>query len=125
MLKTTAALINDPAWAWQPYKPSPEQPWNLERAAHLLRRAGFGGTWGELQEALKAGPQETLDRQFAGGPTQDSFYADARATIASLLGIGGKNDLPAWWLYVMIHSPHPLQEKLTLFWHGHFATSSA
>ena len=23
----------------------------------------------------------------------------------------------------MVNSPHPLEEKLTLFWHGHFATS--
>ncbi len=28
-----------------------------------------------------------------------------------------------WWLKRMIETPRPLQEKLTLFWHGHFATS--
>ena len=33
--------------------------------------------------------------------------------------------LRAWWLYRMLYSPHPLQEKLTLFWHNHFATSNA
>src|SRR5258707_6197417 len=33
--------------------------------------------------------------------------------------------LAAWWLYRLLHSPHPLQEKLTLFWHNHFATSNA
>jgi uncharacterized protein (DUF1800 family) len=32
-------------------------------------------------------------------------------------------ELRAWWLYRMRYSTHPLQEKLTLFWHGHFATS--
>jgi uncharacterized protein (DUF1800 family) len=31
----------------------------------------------------------------------------------------------AWWLARMLHSPHPLREKLTLFWHNHFATSNA
>ena len=31
----------------------------------------------------------------------------------------------AWWLYRMLYSPHPLREKLTLFWHNHFATSNA
>lgn len=30
----------------------------------------------------------------------------------------------AWWLERMIRSRHPLEEKLTLFWHGHFATSA-
>ena len=33
--------------------------------------------------------------------------------------------LRAWWLHRMLYSPHPLQEKLTLFWHNHFATSNA
>ena len=30
--------------------------------------------------------------------------------------------LKAWWLYRMLYGPDPLGEKLTLFWHGHFAT---
>ncbi len=28
-----------------------------------------------------------------------------------------------WWLERMIETPRPLEEKMTLFWHGHFATS--
>src|SRR5919198_5601899 len=31
----------------------------------------------------------------------------------------------AWELYRMLYGPHPLREKLTLFWHNHFATSNA
>ena len=31
-------------------------------------------------------------------------------------------DLQVWWLERMIESPRPLEEKMTLFWHGHFAT---
>ena len=37
--------------------------------------------------------------------------------------IGQIRDLGVWWLQRMRTSPDPLQEKLTLFWHGHFATS--
>ena len=33
-------------------------------------------------------------------------------------------ELRAWWLDRMVHSPRPLEEKLTLFWHGHFATQA-
>ena len=33
--------------------------------------------------------------------------------------------LRAWWLYAMLEGGHPLREKLTLFWHNHFATSYA
>jgi uncharacterized protein (DUF1800 family) len=32
-------------------------------------------------------------------------------------------DVQRWWLKRMIESPRPLEEKMTLFWHGHFATS--
>jgi len=32
-------------------------------------------------------------------------------------------ELRVWWLRRMAHGPRPLQEKLVLFWHGHFATS--
>ena len=31
----------------------------------------------------------------------------------------------SWWLYAMLEGGHPLREKLTLFWHNHFATSYA
>jgi len=33
------------------------------------------------------------------------------------------NDMQKWWLKKMIETPRPLEEKMTLFWHGHFATS--
>ena len=114
-----------PAEAWRPYEPSTRRPWNLARAAHLYRRAACGGTWTELQRAVAEGPAATVDRLFAGGDEPAAFYAEARSTIAALLGLGGSNDLPAWWLYVMLRSPHPLLERMTLFWHGHFATSAA
>ena len=31
--------------------------------------------------------------------------------------------LQGWWLYRMIHTLFPFQERMTLFWHNHFATS--
>jgi uncharacterized protein (DUF1800 family) len=34
-------------------------------------------------------------------------------------------DLITWWLARMRYSPNPFREKMTLFWHGHFATSVA
>lgn len=40
-----------------------------------------------------------------------------RTARSELIGLRG------WWLNRMLTTPHPLLEKLTLFWHGHFATS--
>src|SRR5262245_21417599 len=66
----------DPKWAWAAYEPSAETPWNLDRAAHLYRRAAFGGTWAELQAALTAGPQGTLEKLVSAGGEEKvaTFY---------------------------------------------------
>jgi uncharacterized protein (DUF1800 family) len=115
----------DPAWAWAAWQPDAKTPWNRELAAHLYRRAGFAATWAQLEEAVATGCQATVDRLMAGEPGADAFYADAARSAESLLGSGNPQQLAAWWLYVLVHSPHPLRERLTLFWHGHFATSAA
>ena len=52
----------DPAWAWAPYVPDAKRPWDLRRAGHLYRRAAFGASWGQLQQALRDGPARTVDR---------------------------------------------------------------
>lgn len=115
----------DPAWAWSAYEPSADAPWNLQRASHLFRRAGFAAPWSQLQWSLKAGCRETVDLLLAGGPETESLYREFRSMAEVLRGSNSRLNLPAWWLYVMLRSPHPLLEKMTLFWHGHFATSAA
>ncbi len=115
----------DPAWAWAPYEPSPQNRWNLEKAAHLFRRGGFGADWATLQRAVNEGPQQSLARLLAGDDGQDAFYEQAGDMAVPLLGTNDAGNLPPWWLHVMTRTPHPLREKMTLFWHGHFATSAA
>jgi len=115
----------DAAWSWDVYRPSEQSPWDTVAAAHLFRRAGFGADAQQLRRAVVEGPQATLDRLIDGGPESESFYVEAKRLIQPLLAANNLDSLPAWWLYVMLHSPHPLLEKLTLFWHGHFATSAA
>ncbi len=114
----------DPAWAWSPYDPA-ETPWSRDLAAHLFRRAGFGASWAQLNDAAGAGCQAMVERLLAGEASSESFYADANRSAAALLATGNANSLAAWWLNAMLQSPHPLLEKMTLFWHGHFATSAA
>lgn len=108
----------DPRWAWAPYRPDDKRSWSLVRAGHLYRRAAFGAGWQQLQQALADGPQRTVDKLLhpdadvtAFNRTYDGYEASAAA-------------LRAWWLRRMLDTPHPLLEKMTLFWHGHFATSN-
>ncbi len=44
------------------YIPSPDQPWDYVRAAHLLRRAMIGPTDGEIRRAVDEGLDATIER---------------------------------------------------------------
>jgi uncharacterized protein (DUF1800 family) len=115
----------DPRWAWQPYRPGGDAPWDLKRVGHLYRRAAFGATCAELEEGLRAGPEALVNRLLQGGPDLADFDAQMQPLEDSIARSNDAPHMQAWWLMRMLHSPHPLQEKLTLFWHNHFATSYA
>lgn len=110
---------------WKRYEPSSANPWNLAKAGHLLRRTGFGFTAAELQRAQSDGPQATLDRLFSDMPPDpDSTAAsDYAARERSLPRDASATQLAAWWLHRILAGDRPLHEKMTLFWHDHFATS--
>lgn len=110
-----------PEQAWEPYEPGARRLWDSRLAAHLLRRAGFGADWPAIEQALADGPAKTVDRllrppeNLAGFNAAFDRYDAAAATGASA------ESLRAWWLRRMMETPCPLLEKMTLFWHGHFA----
>jgi uncharacterized protein (DUF1800 family) len=113
--------------AWPAYRPSDACPWNLARAWTLRRRAGFAATWAELERDLADSPERAVERVLEGECRGEGVPAGFEST-ATLLGesAGSSSDsrrLQAWWLYRMLFSPDPLQERLTLMWHDHFATS--
>ena len=114
--------LADPKWAWSAYQPDAQRPWNLAQAGHLYRRAAFGATWDQLQQALSDGPQRTLDKLLR---PQTDIAAFNRKYDEYESSSGSANALRAWWLRRIILTPHPLLEKMTLFWHSHFATNSA
>ena len=125
------SLFNDPARAWAPYVPGDTTPWSLARVAHLHRRAGFAAPWSILQRDLKAGPAASIDRLFKGEPTSgdgqtaDEFDALLDAMAARVGSDATPARLQGLWLYRMILTARPLRERMTLFWHNHFATSLA
>src|SRR5881628_1400730 len=115
----------DPADAWRPWAPDARNPFDPRWAGHLFRRAAFGATPDEIQSAVRDGLDQTLDRLFAGDPRAASRAAFLADTGENLARDDGPDPLRGWWLYAMLHGGHPLREKLTLFWHNHFATSNA
>ncbi len=115
----------DPKWAWEAYRPSVQAPWDVRRVGHLYRRAAFGATLAELEAGVKLGPEKTLRSLLEGGPGLPEFDRSMAPLAEAIVRSNDSLNLRAWWLSRMLYSPHPLQEKLTLFWHNHFATSNA
>ncbi len=145
--------------------------WSYDRAAHLLERAGFGGTPEEIERLAAMTPESAVsllvdyqridnghlapfDHSGVHDPGLEPFPASrpaatdlAKATGESM-GVKVKpqgnrrlqpvankffywlrasrletNRVAYWWSTRMLATHRPLEEKLALFWHGHFATS--
>lgn len=111
--------------AWLPFVATTSQPFHRRLAAHLFRRAGFAANSGELDDAVRLGPLATVQRMLTAG-SENAAFSDEMQRFAKLtLASNSTEGLAGWWLHRMRHTPAPLLEKTTLFWHGHFATSAA
>ncbi len=122
--------------------------WDFTRAAHLLNRAGFGGAPSQIEALAALSPPEAvarlLDYEKIPDPTPAPSWARPdperfeRLRKARQSGPEDRRrlqreeqrlqrariiELRGWWLERMATGPRPLQEKMVLFWHGHFATS--
>ena len=142
----------------QPFEPTEADPFDRIKAAHLLDRAGFGGTPDEVDRVLYLGPERAVDEllDFPDAPAAEQSRTDL-PDLSSLDGVPltfvarqeamkaaadedarrdlnnswrrahtqGNLEIAEWWLKRMAYGPYALQEKLALFWHGHFTSSSA
>ena len=154
-------------------KPIAPADWNYDFAAHLLERAGFGGTPEEIQALARMTPDQAIGRlvRFEGTDTSQlppfdpsgihdpglEPFPPSRPAVTDMakakgeaLGIKVKptgnrrlqpvvdeffywlrasaletNRVAYWWANRMLTSPRPLEEKMALFWHGHFASNEA
>ena len=90
--------------------------------AHLMRRAGFGAGRDDLERCLVQGyeatVEELLDTANADNLPDDLIrrYHVEQSELRDLAGSA------AYWMYRMISTASPLEEKMALFWHGLFAT---
>ena len=91
--------------------------------AHLMRRAGFGATRDELETRVAAGYEATVEDLLHPGEA-NTMPADIilRVFLQNDEGAGGG---AIDWTYRMLTTSNPLEEKITLFWHGLFAVGYA
>ena len=95
---------------------------------HLLRRGGFGASPGELAAlgdmSMSQGISYLLNYEDRPDDV-DSKIGQPNYVSVTARGAFGTNidDARQRWLFRMVHSQRPLQEKMALFWHNHFATA--
>ncbi|MBS1869563.1 MAG: DUF1800 domain-containing protein [Actinobacteria bacterium] len=105
-------------------RPSGGRGWTEAHVRRLFWRAGFGATPAEARRWARRGKAATLDHVVNGPPGGARVRGPApRVEQRPLDPLNEWGDDVLWWLDRMIRSTHPLQEKLTLFWHDHFATA--
>jgi uncharacterized protein (DUF1800 family) len=107
-----------------PWSPTEGDPFDARKAAHLLRRVGFGAPPMEVDRAVKEGLEATVEALFDEAEDESTAFAQTFEAIAGpLVDFSDVDQLRGWWAYRMMTTRVPLREKLALFWHGHFATS--
>jgi uncharacterized protein (DUF1800 family) len=97
----------------------------IELIGHLFRRAGFGANRDQLEVALAKGYEATLEELLHPEQAPDleedilfrsfpDFHETRKLDVAA-----------AAWVWRMIHTQRPLEEKMVLFWHCLFATGNS
>jgi len=93
--------------------------------AHLMRRAGFGATFEELEARAAKGYEATVDELLdpEGQPElEKDLMMRYQPQWVSQAGLEGQQEE---WTYRMINTKRPLEEKIALFWHQIFVTGHA
>ena len=99
-------------------------PFGKEQAERLLWRAGFGARAGEAAKLSKLGLDAAVASLTAPATTQlvgPEPHDEKGRPIAPYDAYGHDH---LWWLDRMVRTPAPLVERMTLIWHGWFATSN-
>ena len=94
--------------------------------AHLMRRAGFGASRDELEQLIEDGYEATVESllDYESKPPVDEYMLYRYHPITEVPG-GAAQPGQANWLYMMLNTERPLQEKMSLFWHHVFATGNS
>ena len=120
-----------------------DQSWTAREAEHLLNRAAFGASAAEVRAAVERGRPATIELLFAPPPPQDPPWFE-RVVLPDRKKLRELSDeefqaldraaretdrrqlveLWNWWLQRMASGVDPLRERMVLFWHGHFTTST-
>jgi uncharacterized protein (DUF1800 family) len=107
-------------------RPRRTSKWTRRHVERLLWRAGFGGRPSEVDYWARRSRRQLIDWLIKGGrgPHGTARMVGRAPTTQDgpLDPVNHWGHDALWWLDRMVRSQRPLVEKLTLFWHDHFAT---
>ena len=88
--------------------------------AHLLRRAGFGATREELESYVAKGYEATVEELLKPQDSPERFADEdlVRRYHPEQISYTAQPSSAAYWIYRMMNTNRPLEEKIALFWHG-------
>ena len=90
---------------------------DIQLMAHLMRRAGFGAPYEELEARAAKGYEATVEELLRADENLDWEEDLARRhMIGGHLG-NAMPEIQGYWMQRMISTTRPLREKMTLFWH--------
>ena len=103
---------------------------SYDEAAHLLRRMGFGGSPQEIEALVARGREGAVDFLINYAQVDNRAMDDLVARsfdFSDPLDFTklNRSELERWWFTRMVHTRRPFEEKMTLFWHNHFATAAS
>ena len=98
---------------------------DVELMAHLMRRAGFGATYEELEEYAAKGYEAVVDELLSPMEQPDLEMDILERYFIDWKEMNALEVNQAYLTYRMINTKRPLQEKMTLFWHGIFCVGNS
>jgi uncharacterized protein (DUF1800 family) len=93
--------------------------------AHLMRRAGFGATYEELERRAAKGYEATVEELLNPESQPDLEMDVLQRHFIEWRDMNALEVNQAYWTYRMINTQRPLQEKVALFWHGILCTGNS
>jgi uncharacterized protein (DUF1800 family) len=92
--------------------------------AHLLRRTGFGWNAKDWKAASGLGLSGLTQQRLHPESVPDNLEQVQQTIVGDFVDLDNLDSIRQWWVFRMVHSSRPLLEKMTLFWHQHFATAN-
>jgi hypothetical protein len=125
MAASKSPNASPPDQPFAPFVPSSKEPFDHRRLCHLLRRAALGISPDRLAACSGKSPSQIVGELTGYDAENDPFDKLLGGLTGSLSVISRAEDAQRWWLMRMLDKDaRPFQERIALFWHNHFATST-